>query len=286
MEFIDPKIKGKVVLITGANNPMGIGAATAEAFASLGAMVFLCYLRAPLDEASSEVDAPGLQLYRRQNAKNADEVLRLVKEKGGRGEALELDLSNPENIPAVFDAAETAFSTVDILVNNLTFCEEDSFESNGHNQEGEGEPHLSLLKLAPHFSSNTLSVALMMAEFAKRRGARKRRGGRVINVAADRGVICERSLSYKASVAAIRSLTRTAAREFGAYGITCNFVSPGAVQTGLFDAEQESQLTRTGAFQRVGEPRDLADIIVFLASEQARWLTGQSFSAGGIEDQS
>lgn len=286
MEFIDPKIKGKVVLITGANNPMGIGAATAEAFASLGALVFLCYLRAPMDEAAADVDGPGLQLYRRQNAKSADEVLRLIKEKGGRVEALEIDLSSPGNIPTVFDAVESAFSTVDILVNNLTFCEEDSLEHPNGNHEGEGELSVSLLKLEQHFSSNSLSVALMMAEFAKRRGARKRRGGRIINVAADRGVVCERSLSYKASVAAIRSLTRTAAKEFGSYGITVNFVSPGPVQTGLLDSEQENLLARQGQLGRVGEPRDLADIVVYLASEQSRWLTGQLLSAGGIEDES
>lgn len=91
--MIDTGLKNKVVLITGVNNPHGIGAATAQAFASEGAAVFATYLRLPAEVRFTNV--PGEAFYRAQNTKTADEVVTAIRERGGKIEAREADLANP-----------------------------------------------------------------------------------------------------------------------------------------------------------------------------------------------
>src|SRR5690242_19730721 len=87
--------------------------------------------------------------------------------------------------------------------------------------------------------------------------------------------------SYGASKYALESYSRAAASELGRYGITVNIVAPGPIQTGYISAEVEQKLIPDIPLGRVGQPEDVADVIVFLASEQARWLTGQLLFVGG-----
>lgn len=94
-------LKNKVVLITGVNNPHGIGAATAKAFATEGAAVFVTYLRLPDEKSTTSV--PGEAFYRTQNTKTADEVITAIHERGGKIEAWEADLAEPAVIPQLFD---------------------------------------------------------------------------------------------------------------------------------------------------------------------------------------
>jgi 3-oxoacyl-[acyl-carrier protein] reductase len=88
-------------------------------------------------------------------------------------------------------------------------------------------------------------------------------------------------ISYAASKHAIESYSRSAAAEMGKYGVTVNIVAPGPIQTGYLTPEQEAAIPAGTPLRRVGTPEDVADVIVFLASEQARWLTGQLLYVGG-----
>jgi 3-oxoacyl-[acyl-carrier protein] reductase len=91
----------------------------------------------------------------------------------------------------------------------------------------------------------------------------------------------ERNVSYAASKHAIESYSRSAAAELGKYGITVNMVAPGPIQTGYITPEDEKHIAAGTPLRRIGRPEDVADVIVFLASEQARWLTGQLIYVGG-----
>mgnify|MGYP001792525804 CR=1 FL=1 len=120
----------------------------------------------------------------------------------------------------------------------------------------------------------------MMAEFARRHIARAANWGRIINISTD--TYCfPGEVSYAASKLAIESYSRSAAAELGRFGITVNIVSPGATQTGWISDELAAEITPQTPLERIGQPADVADVIVFLASEQARWLTGQTLHVGG-----
>ncbi len=273
--MIDPGLTGKVVLITGANH--GIGAATAQAFAAQGAKVFLTAYGEPPAWA--------------REPKGLSNVVEAVRAQGGQAEAWEADLADPANIPELFDRAEEAFGPVEVLVNNAAHWEADTFLPSDEDEE---QSH----KLPPlwtnrtistitagshdrHFAVNSRAVALMMAEFARRHIARGARWGRIINVSTDGASCFPGEVSYGASKHALESYSRAAAVELGPYGITVNVVSPGPVQTGYITPELEEKLISQIPLRRVGQPEDVADAIVFLASEQARWITGQLLYVGG-----
>ena len=122
--MIDPELEEKVVLITGANNPYGIGAGTARAFAAQGAKVFLHYLRqteaGPLNTAG-EANTPGESFYHSQQAKSADEVLTEVRRMGVAADAWEADLADASLIRLIYDHAEETLGPVEILVNNAAY---------------------------------------------------------------------------------------------------------------------------------------------------------------------
>lgn len=121
----------------------------------------------------------------------------------------------------------------------------------------------------------------MMAEYAQRHVRRGSRWGRIINVSTDGASGFSGEVSYGASKHALESYSRAAASELGKYGITVNIVSLGPVQTGWITSELEKTEIAQIPLGRVGQPEDVADVIVFLASEQARWVTGQLIYVGG-----
>ncbi len=264
-----------MVLVTGANNPHGIGAATAKAFAAQGACVFLQFLRPPeVHAGSGKVHGPGPAFYRLQQTKTAEEVLAAIRRRGGRAAAWEADLSDPENIPRLFDRVEAVFGPVDVLVNNAASWAEDTFLPT-HDALITSESY------ARNFAVNARAVALMMAEFARRFVARGAEEGRIINVSTDGASAFPGEVSYGASKHAMESYSRAAAMELGPCGITVNVVAPGPVQTGYITPEMEEKLREEIPLRRVGTPEDVADVIVFLASRQARWITGQLLYVGG-----
>ncbi len=281
--MIDPGLDGKVVLITGANNPYGIGAATAKAFAAQGARVFLHFFRMPDRpvEAEDQVSGPGWVFFRLQQTKTADEVLQAIAQSGGQAAAWEADLADPENIPRLFDQAEAAFGPVDILVNNAADWEGDTFLPSNRDWMGRTIPTISARSHDRNFAVNSRAVALLMAEYARRFLQRGATWGRIINVSTDGASAFPGEVSYGASKHAMESYSRAAAVELGPYGITVNVVAPGPVQTGYITPEIEEKLLSEIPLRRVGQPEDVADVIVFLASEQARWVTGQLLYVDG-----
>jgi 3-oxoacyl-[acyl-carrier protein] reductase len=120
-----------------------------------------------------------------------------------------------------------------------------------------------------------------MAEFARRHAARGASWGRIVNVSTDGAPGFRGEVSYGASKYALESYSRAAAKELGRFGITVNVVSLGPTQTGWIEPALEAAAAANTPLGRVGEPEDVADAIVLLASEQARWLTGQLLFVGG-----
>jgi 3-oxoacyl-[acyl-carrier protein] reductase len=291
IDMINTGLEDRVVLVTGANH--GIGAATAKAFAAEGARVFINYLRlSPEDYGISEDEAnqantPGSAFYRLRQAASADEVVQEIRDSGGQAEAWEADLADPATIPQLLGRAEEAFGPVEVLVNNATHCRTDTFipqsQLDPERDLSVGIPTLTITAEGhdQHFAVNSRAVALMMAEFACRHVQRAARWGRIINISTDGASAFSGEISYGASKHALESYSRAAADELGPYGITVNILSPGPVQTGYILSELEEKLIPEIPLRRIGQPEDIADVIVFLASEQARWITGQLLYVGG-----
>ena len=274
--MIDTQLKDKIAIITGGNH--GIGASTAKCLARQSVKVLICFWRPKVDEQTNTA-----KRYQENRARTADKVVHEILESGGQAESLEIDLFDIQNIPVLFDRAEQVFGPVDILVNNAAYCNPDTFVPVEFVEEKTG---LSVNTVSAddqekHFAINTRATSLMMEEFVKRHATRKSSWGRIINISTDWAECFPSSISYGASKMAMESYSRSAAVELGKYGITVNIVSPGPTQTGWMSPEVEEAQSKHCPLGRIGQPEDVADVIVFLASEQARWVTGQRLFVGG-----
>ncbi len=283
--MIDPQLEDKVVLITGANH--GIGAATARAFAAQGCRVFITYYREPTDYAVPALAAArvagvgGDALYRAMQQQPADGLVAQIRQRGGLAGALEADLSDPHTIPLLFDRCAVELGPVDILVNNHTYCVLETFDP-GRVTDAQGGIRLpSAPVIDAHFAVNARAFALLMLEYLQRYLARGAERGCIINLSTDAAHAHVANVSYAASKHAIESYSRSAAMELGCYGIRVNIVAPGPIQTGYITPEAEADIAAGTPLGRVGEPEDVADVIVFLASAQASWMTGQLLYVGG-----
>jgi len=290
--MIDTGLSGKAALITGANH--GIGAATAVALAREGADVFLTYLRlfpgrekAEEHEEVESAGEPGREYYYRILGRDAEDVAAAIRAHGRRCETWEADLSRPDNVPRLLDRAESAFGKIDILVNNADHDQPDTFlPAEGVTPDGlfGGEYPLATLTAQSHdehFAVNCRAVALLTAEFARRHIRRKADWGRIITISTDGASGHGWNVSYGASKWAAESYARAAAGELGPYGITVNVVSPGAVQTGWLPRAAVDSLAKSYPLRRIGVPEDIASAVIFFASRQADWITGQVLHVGG-----
>src|SRR6266545_1129591 len=283
--MIDPRLDNKVILITGANH--GIGAAAARAFAAQGARVGIGYYPDATRYSETELrqaraaGVSGDALYRAMQQQPADALIAEIRAGGGVAAAHEADLADPANIPRLFDFCEAALGPVDVLVNNHTYCVLETFDPALISDEGGGVFLVSAAQNDAHFAVNARAVALMMAEYLRRYLARKATAGRIINISTDAAHAHTANVSYAASKHAIEPYSRSAADELGKYGITVNIVAPGPIQTGYITPASMVEIAAHTPLGRVGTPADVADAIVFLASEQARWLTGQLLYVGG-----
>lgn len=284
--MIDPGLKDRVALVTGGNNPHGIGAAVARALAEQGAKVFIHYFRQQgAEPVGGEPEEPGLELFYAMQGRSADEVVREIKAAGGQADCCEWDLHDDAAVPGLFDRAEEAFGPVEILVNNAADYDADTFapQEGGRPLWKEG-PVTSTIDEASYvrnFGVNTRAAALAMAELAKRLASHGRSWGRIVNISADCSKGAPAEVSYRASKYALESYSRAAAAELGPLGITVNVVSPGPVQTGYISGEVERELIKSIPLGRVGLPEDISAAVVFLASEQAGWITGQLITVHG-----
>jgi 3-oxoacyl-[acyl-carrier protein] reductase len=283
----DHGLKDKAALVTGGNNPFGIGAAIARSLASHGVKVFIHYYRQTIELPYEEQGGrgsqePGLPFFFRQQAKSADEVLASIRDAGGIAEAWEGNLREPANVHRLFGQAEASFGHVDILVNNATEYAADTFlsaaASEGKTEVWEEGPAVSTIDEKSHdrhFSVNSRAVAILMSKFAGRIMERKKGWGRIVNISADCAWGAPMEVSYRASKYALESYSRSAAAELGPHGITVNIVSPGPVQSGYLSPEAKEALIKDIPLRRIGLPEDIANAVLFFASEQASWITGQ-----------
>ncbi len=263
--MIDTQLKDKVVLVTGAN--AGIGAATARAFAAEGACAAIHYLDSPFPD-KWEGTYQALHMVKGRTA--AEEIVSQIQHQGGRAVAVAGDLSVPANIPKLFDQVEAALGPVDVLVNNAAHCEDpDTIFTT------------SAGSLDRYFAVNTRGIVLLIQEYIRRYQRRKASWGRIINLSTDAAQRFAGQIIYGATKAMIEAFTRSIAIEVGRMGVTVNTVAPGPVQTGWMSDEMEKRQEMNIPLGRVGRPEDIADVIVFLASDQARWLTGQVIKVSG-----
>ena len=207
---------------------------------------------------------------------------------GVEAHAWEADLADTSAIPLLFDRAERTLGPVEIVMNNAAAWEAGTFVPAGAELDNklvelwtDRPKGITASSFDRLFAVNTRAPALIMAEFARRHVERKARWGRIVNVSTAGAERFPSEISYGASKYALESYTRSAATELGKFGINVNIVSLGPVQTGWITAELEREILPTIPLGRVGSPQDVADIVVFLASEQARWVTGQRIYVGG-----
>lgn len=223
----------------------------------------------------------GDALYRAFQQQPADPLIAHIRAQGGAAAAREADLADPAAIPLLFDRCEAELGPVDVLINNHTLCVLETFDPAAVSDAGSGIALLSAAGIDAHFAVNARACALMMAEYLRRYLQRQAQSGRIINVSTDAAHAHPANVNYAASKHAIESYSRSAAGEMGKYGVTVNIVAPGPIQTGWLTPEAEASIAANTLLRRAGRPEDVADVMVFLASEQARWLTGQLIYAGG-----
>jgi len=200
----------------------------------------------------------------------AEEVVADIEAKGGRALAVQADVTDPARLRGLFDAAEEAFGGLDVLVGNVGVARF------GTLAEFTDEDYDLV------FATNTRATFVALREAARR----VRDGGRIVIISSGAAVTSRVAGGvYAASKAAGDALVRSAAKELGPRGVTVNSVLPGATRTDAFAAgSTEERVARTIAdtpLGRLGEPEDIAGIVSFLASGDARWLTGQAIHAGG-----
>ena len=266
--MINYGLKNRVALITGANNPQGIGATTALAFAREGAKVVLVYKKIfrPFDK--NKTDKNGTDKYFEANAGNADIVESKLKGINADYIILESDISNEVDVKAIYSTVMERYGKIDILVNNAA--------------EGDMEGLDTIEKITPNVIDDTFAVnvrgsIMMTREMINHRGDY----GRIINLSTDASQVFAGQITYGASKATLEALTRSIALEVAKYGITVNCVAPGPTQTGWIDEDLEKAVLPIIPMNQLIEPEDIAETILFLASEQARMITGQVIKVSG-----
>lgn len=261
-------LKDKVALITGANNPQGIGAATAFAFAREGAKLALVYKKIPRAFDGSKTDKNGPDRYFKANAGNADAVEKRLREMNADYLVLEGDISDEESVKDIYSAVMERFGRADILVNNA---------ADGDMEGIDTIEKISRQVIDDTFAVNVRGSILMTREFIRNHGDY----GRIINLSTDASQVFAGQIAYGASKATLEALTRSIALEAAKYGITVNCVAPGPTQTGWIDEELEQAVIPLIPMGALIQPEDIAETILFLASRQARMLTGQVIKVSG-----
>jgi 3-oxoacyl-[acyl-carrier protein] reductase len=259
-------LSGRVAIVTGANH--GIGAATAQALAANGARVLLSYLR--LDDP---VDPGTPEAYRTHRARGGHQVVQAIRQAGGQAEAVEADLRNPNTPAILFDAAESAFGPVEILINNATGWRQDSFRPRSNDRYGRALQPVSFATTTQLLEVDARGSALMIAEFARRHIQREATWGRIVGLTSGGPLGFPDEVSYGAAKAALVNYAMSAALELADYGITSNVVYPPVTDTGWVTPAVREFVASSREHVHVATPEEVAEVIVYLASDQARLIT-------------
>lgn len=242
-------LKGKVAIVTGASK--GIGAAVAKTLAARGAAVVVNY-------ASSKT--------------GAEAVVKSITGLDGKAIAVQGDVSKPAEAKALVDAAIAAYGRLDILVNNSGVYEFGPLES-------VTEPQFRKM-----FDVNVLGLLLVTQAAAPHLGE----GASIINIGSGVTAITPpQTAVYTATKGAVDVITGVLANELGPRKIRVNTVSPSLTETegthsaGMLATEFEAGIIAQTPLGRLGQPQDIADVVAFVASDDARWVTGERVSAGG-----
>jgi 3-oxoacyl-[acyl-carrier protein] reductase len=246
------KLQGQVAVVTGASK--GIGAAIAEHLAAAGAAVVVNY-------ASSKA--------------GAEAVVNRIRKADGKAVAVQADVSKPDDVRRLFAETKKAFGKLDILVNNAGVYEFAPLEA------------ISADHFHKHFNLNVLGLLLTTQEAAKHFGPA---GGSIINMSSFAATSAPPSTSvYSGTKAAVNAVTRSLAQEMGPRKIRVNAISPGVVETeglhaaGIPGSDFQRQTEAQTPLGRISQPQDVAPVVVFLASADSAWITGENlYVSGGL----
>lgn len=242
------ELEGKVSLVTGASR--GIGKAIALKLSSLGSKVAINY---------------------REGEVAANSVVREIVSQGREAISIKADVADSEAVKAMVQKVNTEWNKIDILVNNAGITRDNL-----------------LLRMSDKAWDDVLNTNLRGAYLCTKFALRpmiKQQWGRIISIASIAGLIGNAGqTNYSASKAGIIAFTKSVAREIGSRNITANAVAPGFIKTQMTeklpDAIKESILSMT-SLRRFGEPEDVAEVVAFLASDRANYITGQVISIDG-----
>lgn len=243
-------LEGKVAIVTGASK--GIGAQIARTLGAAGAAVAVNY--------SSD-------------QKGAENVVGDIVASGGKAVAIQASVAKPDDVKRLFAETRQALGTPGILINNagvFAFAPLENVEADDFHRQ---------------FDINVLGTILSAREAASHFGEQ---GGSIVNVSSivSTGAI-PGSVVYSATKGAVDAVTRVLAAELGPRGIRVNTIAPGMVETegthsaGFIGSDFEKDAVKGTPLGRIGQPDDIADVVLFLASDAARWVTGERIEVGG-----
>ena len=256
-----------VAIVTGANH--GIGAATALTLSECGARVLVAYLRL------EDTGGPGIpDAYRRSRASDAEHVIAEILGKGGQATAVEADLADQETPHRLFDTAEAELGPVDILVNNASEWLADTFTGATRDELSRTLARVSAETFERQFAVDARGSATLIAEFAKRHIERGANWGRIIGLTSGGPTGFPGEVSYGAAKAALENYTMSAASELADIGITANLVYPPVTDTGWVTDEVRRGVAEHPDPMRIVGPEEVAHVIAYLASDEARLITG------------